>query len=256
MITSTQNPKIKMIRSLQSNSRFRREEGVFVVEGVRLIEEALSAGWTPQLLFYSDNLGERGRKVLDGFSGSGAFISPVATHVMQAISDTKTPQGILAVFPFQSSPLPDQLEFVLIPDMIRDPGNLGTMLRTAAAAGVDAVLLPPGNADPFSPKVMRSGMGAHFHMPIKVLGWKEIKSFIKHMVVYLAMKQAGLLYTQADYSTPCAIIIGGEAHGAGKQARDLAHNRIYIPMPGWSESLNAAIAAGILLFEVTRQRRG
>ena len=255
MITSTQNPKIKWIRSLQAHSRFRREEGAFIVEGVRLSEEALAAGWAPQLVLYTDDLSERGKEVLNGLSTSGATITPVATHVMRAASDTQTPQGILAVFPMQSSPLPAELDFVLIPDMIRDPGNLGTILRTAAAAGVDAVLLPVGSTDSFAPKVLRSGMGAHFHLPIQVLSWKEINKLTESLSVHLAMIEGGLLYTQADFSAPCAIIIGGEAHGAGEQAQSLAHNRIYIPMPGRGESLNAAIAAGILLFEVTRQRR-
>lgn len=255
MITSTRNPKVKWIRSLQANSRARRQEGVFVVEGVRLAEEALACGWPVALVLHTGDLDERGQAVLEGFAARGAPLEQVAAHVMRAASDTETPQGILVVLEQRFFPLPARLDFIFIPDQMRDPGNLGTMLRSAAAAGVDAVFLSPGGADAFSPKVVRSGMGAHFQLPIQTLNWEQMRAHLESLQVYLATAGAGLPYTQADFRRPLALIVGGEASGAGPQARDLATAQVHIPMPGGSESLNAAIAAGVLLFEVVRQRQ-
>ncbi|MGE5123438.1 MAG: TrmH family RNA methyltransferase, partial [Acidobacteriaceae bacterium] len=155
-------------------------------------------------------------------------------------------------------PLPAELDFLLILDGIRDPGNLGTILRTAAAARIQAVLLAPGNVDAFAPKVLRAGMGAHFRLPIHQLGWAHIEQLLAGspggMRIYLADAAGGIPYTRADFRTPLALLVGGEAAGAGHEAFSLASEKVQIPMPGGSESLNAGIAAGILLFEVVRQR--
>ena len=254
MLTSTRNPKIKWIRSLQTSPRARQAEGLFVVEGVRLLEEALAAGWHARLLIHSEDLSERGKSVLEGFHKSGAPIELVSPHVMKAASDTQTPQGLLAVLETRKLPLPKPLDFLLIPADVRDPGNLGTILRTALAANVQAVLLPPGVVDPFSPKVVRAGMGAHFRIPILNLSWEQIAANVETLQVYLADSQAGRSHTQTDFNPPLALIVGGEAAGAGLQAQKLADASVHIEMPGEVESLNAAVAAAILMFEVVRQR--
>lgn len=133
---------------------------------------------------------------------------------------------------------------------------LGSMLRTAAAAGVDAVFLPKGSVDVFSPKVVRAAMGAHFRLPIWVAAWDEIALRLRRsaLEVYLADVKAAEVYTRFDLRSPLALIVGGEAAGAGEMAHQLAHARLYIPMAGGIESLNAAAAAAVLLFEVARQR--
>ena len=256
MITSVKNPKIQYVRSLQGPPRGRREAQAFVVEGVRLAEEALAAGWEAQLVLYSEDLNERGQALVDRFTEQGAQVEQVIAEVMRSASDTQTPQGILAILAARSLPIQETLDFAFIPDGVRDPGNMGAMLRTAAAAGAGAVLLPPGTADVFAPKVVRAGMGAHFRLPIHSGDWDEIGSRLSgaRLKVYLAAVGDGEVYTQADFRTPLALVIGGEAEGAGEAAASLAHARIHIPMPGRMESLNAAIAAGILLFEVVRQR--
>jgi TrmH family RNA methyltransferase len=254
MITSTTNPKIKWVRLLQSQGRERRQAGAFVVEGVRLVEEALAAGWEAQLVLYTDEITERGRQVLDGFALRQAPLEQVTPEVLRAASDTETPQGLLAVLTQRSLPLPGNLNLVFIPDQVRDPGNLGTMLRTALAAGVQAVFCPPETADAFAPKVLRAGMGAHFRLPVHSLEWEAIAGQVAPLRVYLAAMQEGLPYTRADFRSPLALIVGGEAQGAGPQARRLAQAQVHIPMPGGGESLNAAVAAGILLFEAARQR--
>jgi TrmH family RNA methyltransferase len=178
LITSVQNPKIKRVRSLQSDPGARREAEAFVVEGVRLAEEAAEAGWPTQLVLYTQSLGQRGRQVVDRFVAQGAPVEMVAEHVLHAASDTQSPQGVLAVVAMQTLQLPAALDFLFIPDAVRDPGNLGSMLRTAAAAGVQAVLVPKGAVDAYAPKVVRAAMGAHFHLPILSLGWDEIASLL------------------------------------------------------------------------------
>lgn len=256
MITSTHNPKVQYVRALQSRSRSRREERAFVVEGVRLAEEALAAGWEAQLLLHTKDLNRRGLEIVDRFSAQGAEVELVSPDVLRSASDTVTPQGILIVLSIFTLPYPHTLNFVFVPDGVRDPGNLGTMLRTAAAAGVGAIFIPPGVVDLFAPKVVRAAMGAHFRVPVYPLPWEEIHGHLNaHTLrVYLAAAGAGEVYTQADLRSPLALIIGGEADGAGQEARQLASGYLHIPMSGNVESLNAAIAAAILMFEVARQR--
>jgi TrmH family RNA methyltransferase len=258
MITSVHNPKIQAVRKLQAQAKARREEQAFVIEGVRLSEEAMHAGWVAEQVFYTDQLDERGKIVVDGFSARGVLAEPVTEAVMKSVSETETPQGLLVVLKLAVLPIPPLPDFLLILDGLRDPGNLGTVLRTAAAAGVQAVLLAPGCADAWAPKVLRAGMGAHFHLPIHSLGWQEIKCILKEpshrLQVYLADSSAGTPYTQVDFRAPLALIVGGEAAGAGSESAYLAERRVHIPMPGGSESLNAGIAASILLFEAVRQR--
>ena len=254
MITSAQNPKIKWLRLLQGQARQRREERAFVVEGVRLAEEALAGGWNARLVVYTGDLNARGSAVVAGFAARGAPVEQVSDSVMRSASDTESPQGLLVALDWQVAPLPERLDFVFIPDKLRDPGNLGTMLRTAAAAGVQAVFLPPETTDAFAPKVLRAAMGAHFHLPIRPLDWEEIARLIHGLNIYLASAGEGKSYTQIDLKAPLALIVGGEAEGASSQAEALSTARVHIPMPGGSESLNAAVAAGVLLFEVLRQR--
>ncbi len=261
MITSSQNPKIQRVKALLARPRERREQGAFVVEGVRLAEEALASGWPPELVLFSAETSPRGHDLVQKFAQAGVEVEQAAESVMQALSATETSQGILAVLPARELPLPEKLDFVVIADSLRDPGNLGTLLRTAAAAGAQAVFLGPGTADALAPKVLRAAMGAHFRLPIYALGWEQIRALTQEgskgerLHVYLAEAEGGQPYWQSDLRRPVALLIGGEAEGATPAGRALADDLLHIPMPGESESLNAAVAAGILLFEVVRQRR-
>jgi len=256
MITSSQNPKLKLVRALQGRSRERHEESAFLAEGVRLLEEALTAAWRFRFALYAPGLRERGQRLVEALKTSGCEVEEVAPDLFQSISETDASQGILAVLSLENLPIPDALDYLLILDQIRDPGNLGTLLRTAAAAGVQAALLPPETTDAFAPKVVRAGMGAHFHLPIHVMGWNEIERVCneKKLRVFLA-DMDGQSCWQTDFCTPLALIIGGEAHGSSPMAGKLAHTIVSIPMPGEAESLNAGIAGAVLMFEVVRQRR-
>ncbi len=254
MISSIANPKIKLIRNLHAKRAVREAEGLFVVEGVRLVEEALRAPGAPRLALYADGLDARAQTALEQLRARGAALELVTAQVMAAASDAETPPGLLAVAPLPALAPPAPLSLALVLDGLRDPGNLGTILRTADAAGVQAVFLAPGTVDAYNPKVVRAAMGAHFHLPLLALGWEALAQRLAGLALWLAEARAGLAYQQVDWRAPSALIIGSEAAGPSLAARRLASSPINIPMPGQAESLNAAVAAGIILFEAARQR--
>jgi RNA methyltransferase, TrmH family len=255
MITSNQNPKIKLVRALLGRSKERREAGAFVVEGVRLFEEAMHSHWEFRFVLYDETLNERGRSKVESPKSQGVDVEEVSASVMKSLSETETPQGILAVLQFSQLPIPNSPNFILIPDQIRDPGNLGTLLRSAAATGVQAVLIPPETTDAFAPKVVRAGMGAHFKLPIHSMGWDEIEQVVKSagLQVFLA-DMDGQSFWETDLRQPVVLVIGSEADGASESARKLAKYKISVPMSGMMESLNAGVAGSVLMFEVVRQR--
>ena len=255
MITSSQNAKIKLIRTLLGRAKERREAGAFVVEGVRLVEEAENGpfAWRFRFVLYDDSLSERGKLQVERLRSQGVDVEMVSEGLMKSVSETETPQGILAVVEHKELPLTTAPSFILIPDQIRDPGNLGTLLRTAAAAGVQTVLLPPETTDAFAPKVVRSGMGAHFRLPIHSMTWEQIRKQTKNLQVYLA-DMSGKPCWETDLRQPLTLIVGGEAEGASDEARKIATEKISIPMAGNVESLNAGVAGSVLMFEVVRQR--
>ena len=254
MITSNQNSKLKLVRALQGRAKERRDARAFLAEGVRLVEEAVHSNWPMRFVLFDETLNERGISQVESLRSRGVEVEEVSTNIMKSLSETETPQGILAVLNDSQLPIPEFPNFILIPDQIRDPGNLGTLLRTAAAAGVQAVLLPPETAVAFAPKVLRSGMGAHFRLPIHSLTWDEIKQQTHDLQVYIA-DMNGQPCWEMDLQKPLVLIVGGEADGVSEQARQLAHGHISIPMPGQSESLNAGVAGSVLMFEVVRQRQ-
>ncbi|MDP2777096.1 MAG: RNA methyltransferase, partial [Anaerolineales bacterium] len=179
MITSNQNSKIRIIRALQGRAKERREAGAFLAEGVRLVEEAVISNWEFQFALYDETLNGRGRSQVESLRSRGVDVEEVSKNVMKSLSETESPQGILAVLSDAQLPIPNYCDFIIIPDQIRDPGNLGTLLRTAAATGAQAVLIPPETTDAFAPKVIRSGMGAHFKLPIHSMTWDEINQVVK-----------------------------------------------------------------------------
>ncbi len=250
MITSVANPQVKLVRSL-ARRRARYAARQFVIEGVRSIEEALGAGISPALAFYVARVDSdpRARALVDNLRTRAGALLEVSEPVMQALSNTETPSGLLAVLPFVELPLPQNPGFVLILDSVREPGNLGTILRSAWAAGVDLVWCAPGTADPYNDKVVRAAMGAHFHVPLRLAAWEQIHSAVQPIPrVYLADARGESIYSQVDWSHPVALIIGGEAEGATAAARQIATARVRIPMRVGAESLNAAMAATVLLF--------
>ncbi len=251
--TSLANERVRYVRSLE-RERVRTREQRYTVEGIRLVEEALRAGVRPVLAFYTARLSssERGRALLAALQQAASSVVEVTPEVMASLSETVTPQGVLAVVPMHELPWPAHGLAVIL-DGLRDPGNVGTILRTAWAAGASGAIALRGTVDPYAPKVVRSAMGAHFHLPLRSrVDLAGLPELLAGREVFLADQQ-GLPYWQADWQGDRALVIGGEARGA-EMAAGLAGVRVAVPMVGGVESLNAAVAAGVLLFEALRQR--
>ena len=255
MISSLANPQAKRVRRLQNDRRFRYREQAFVVEGTRLMRELVTHPQHVQALYYTpDWLADSENSDLLASAPDAGIAHEVSDEVMGSMSATETPPGVLAVASMRSLPLPSPPTLLLILDAVTNPGNLGAMLRTAAAAGTDAVLLGPGCVDLYNPKVVRGAMGAHFRLPIKQLDWSEIGSYALPVKTWLSDTEGDVLYADVDWRRPSALIISNEARGAGKEARALAHSSVAIPMARETESLNAAMASAVILFEAFRQR--
>lgn len=256
-ITSPDNAHVTYVRSLHKK-RARYRDKRYLLEGLRLVGHALDAGHRPALAFYTPEFasgpGEGLVRALHAAETSAWCVTP---SVMGRMADTVTPQGIVAVLPIPDPlPLAPDATLLLVLDEIRDPGNLGTILRTAQATRVDAVLLTPGCADPYAPKVVRAGMGAHLSVALYPdLSWEEILRLTSGRRRVLAEAAAPLTLWEWDLTEPTALIVGGEAHGAGPQAHAAADISLRLPMAEEAESLNAAIATAVFLFEAQRQRR-
>lgn len=254
MVTmSLANERVKYARSLH-RERVRAREKRFIVEGTRLVEEALRAGVRPVLAFYTSRLAASGRgaALLAALQATAEAVMEVTPEVMAALSETVTPQGVLAVVPVPELPWPEH-GLVTVLDGLRDPGNAGTIMRTAWAAGVAGIATTRGTVDLYAPKVARSAMGAHFHLPLRTgLDAPALAELLAARRILLADPH-GQSYWQVDWRGDPALIIGGEARGS-ELAAPLAAERVTVPMASGVESLNAAIAAAVILFEALRQR--
>lgn len=255
MITSAQNPRLRYVRRLARRA-FRRREGCCVLEGERLIADALAAGGRPRLALLRPERAEG--RLASALADAGAAVLNVAPELFDDLADTVHSQGILAVFELPPRPLPPAPRLLLVLDAWRDPGNLGTALRSAAAAGADGVVAAPGSVDTSNPKVLRAAMGAHFRLPVVNLDWAAIAELCaateKPIEARLADAAGAEDYRRLSWDEPVAILVGGEAGGASPEARALARRTVRVPMPGGLESLNAASAATLLLFEAIRGR--
>lgn len=266
IITSTSNPRMKEIIQLRKKSRMRTKTGTFLVEGLRMIRE-IPADRLVQLYVTEEFYKKHREEPI--FEADKMLVSP---QVFEYISDTKTPQGILAVVrqrvfteeeilaqcPGSSGQKENRQGHILILENIQDPGNLGTIFRTAEAAGVTAILMSRDCADIYNPKTIRSTMGAIFRMAFAYtedlpgaanrLKRRKIRIFAAHL-------DGERIYSEEDYSQGTAFLIGNEGNGLSPEAAACADMLIRIPMEGQAESLNAAVAAAVLMFEVSRQRR-
>lgn len=258
-IRSMHNAQVLLVRSLLKEKAARVQHGLFVAEGIRLAEEVLAAGILPRLLLYSSQLSARGQSLLEKFCARGAEAVELYPDVLDRLSDTETSQGLICLVPLATNPPPPATNLVLIVDQLRDPGNMGTLLRSAAATAVQMVIVTPGSVDPYLPKVVRAGMGAHFRLHIQLADWAWIKSFCAANLpaplrILVADSGGGTSMWQTDLTGPIALVVGGEAEGADTTFIRDRMEKVHIPMPGRFESLNAGVAASILLYEILRQR--
>ncbi len=257
MITSSSNAQIKNITALQKLSKERKRQGLFVAEGRKMCLEAPRQ--LMEKLYVTESYAAENS--LEEFAG--VSVELVKDSVFHAMAETKTPQGILALMKREDRRLSDVLAggkeapLILALENLQDPGNLGTILRSSEGAGVSAVLLSPGCVDIYSPKVTRSTMGSLFRVPFVLsedfLGdLAELKK--RGVTRYAAVLEKSRVYTEPDYASPCAFLIGNEGNGLSHEAVALADERIRIPMGGKLESLNASVAASLLIYEARRQR--
>jgi TrmH family RNA methyltransferase len=258
MITSPNNHRIKEARKLLRR-RERYAQGQVLVEGVRLVRDAWLAGGRLSAVFYApDALGEEAAaaELVQELGAAAVELVPCSVGVFATLSETVTPQGIAATVALPNLAVPLRRSLTLLLDEVRDPGNAGTLLRSAGAAGVDLVLFGPGTVDAYNEKVMRAGMGAHFRTPLRTLArWDEAEVWVdREQALYVAEAAGELDYDAVDWRQAAVLVVGGEARGASEWVRERAV-AIRIPMEGATESLNVAVAGSVILFEAARQRR-
>jgi len=257
LITSPQNQYLKLFRSL-ATAKGRKEHGLFAIEGAHLVAEMIAAGWRAKVgywcpeLFKDQALARRLKKNAD-------TLVEVPAAVFKEMSDTVTPQGIaaaVAIPRYSLAALPPGPGAVLAVHEVRDPGNMGTMIRTADAAGALGVLAVGDCVDFYSPKVVRAAAGAIFHLPLVEVPEEGLVAWAQETATALVatVVEEGTPLPQTELPERCAILIGSEAHGLPGALLTASGVRVTIPMPGRAESLNAAIAAGIVLYEYNRQR--
>ena len=266
MITSTANAQVKELIRLMKKNRAREDAGVFIVEGPRMLTELVDDPvWQERIerSYLSESYDKKHTGEIDDLRKI-CRVEILTDNVFDHVSDTKTPQGILAVVKRREYGLNDIIggepgaSFVIVLDNLQDPGNLGTIFRTAEAAGATGILLSRDCVDIYNPKVVRSTMGAVFRLPFLYVD--DLSGAVGELQeagirVFAAHLEGKNAYDREDYSCGTAFLIGNEGNGLRDEVAECADRRIHIPMQGKTESLNAAVAAAVLMFEVSRQRR-
>lgn len=258
-INSLSNAKVKLAVSLQQK-KYRDKHGLFLLEGLRNAETAVSSGAKADMCFYVPAIWQnpRAQKFIEALD---CRVYEVPENIYAKISDTKSPQGIMLIMKKNDCALRDlkvaDESFFLVLDRLQDMGNIGTLIRTADAMGIDGIICLNGTADVFAPKVVRSAMGSLFNLPLVVKADEaELLSFCcKHDIKLCAAaldKEARAVW-DADYKGGCAAVLGNEANGVGDFLLQNASYKIYIPMDGNAESLNVAVAGAMIMYERHRQ---
>jgi len=245
-LTSLKNPKVLIWKSLKIK-KGRDEQQSFLVEGVRMVKEALLSSFHINAILVREGF-EPGFSLP---SDIPAFYLP--THVFQSVCDTKTPQGVAAVLTLKTREASGNRLLAL--DGVQDPGNVGTIIRTADAAGFDGVLLSPDCADLFSPKVLRSTMGSIFRLGFSFPSClpDRLNDLKKDGYSIISSQLDGdSFYDKTNISSSFVLIIGNEGNGVSDPVRSVATHHLCLPMRGGAESLNAAVAAGIMMYDLTR----
>ncbi len=256
MITSSSNPKMKHIIQLNKKPKTRYEQRVFVVEGIKMCMEAPREQIQAMYISESFLADRNNQELIKDYS-----YETVSDHVFSQISDTKTPQGVLCLVKmpeYRMEELLGSIPHLLILENIQDPGNLGTMMRTGEGAGITGMIMDKTTVDLFNPKTIRSTMGSLFRVPFYVTdNVVETIGAVKErgIALYAACLDGTMAYDAADYTGPCGFLVGNEAKGLRMETAAFADAHVRIPMEGTVESLNAAVASALLMYEVNRQRR-
>ena len=262
-ITGFSNPTVKAIRGLRDKKQ-RREERRFLAEGLRLLTEARESGRIPETLLMAS--GREPHPLLDvlesAVNDAGGEVLELAPELLTKVTGKDNPQAVAGVFAEWPTGL-DAIDrsiapLVLVAQALRDPGNLGTMLRTADAVGAGGLILLDDCADPFSVEAVRASMGAIFTVPVAKARWEEFLPWLRSgpgQLVAASLRQA-MPYRGADYRAPCFILVGNESRGLPEDYEAACDLRVTMPMRGRADSLNAAVAAAVLAYEVDAALRG
>ena len=261
LISSRDNTAVKEYIRISGSAAERRERGLCAVEGYRICMDAYENGLIPDLLFVTqEELDRRGNPLME-MAKAARRTNVISPSVAQKLSDTKTPQGIFCLFPIPEEHPKEHFRKgrLLLLEGVRDPGNIGTIVRTAEALGLDGLILSADTVDPFSPKVIRGTMGGIFRLPLRVVEdpFNELEELKEAGVVtYAAVCREGKplsRLTKEGFPPNCAVAIGNEGDGLTETAVSHCCEKVTIDMPGRAESLNAAMAAGILMWEICRE---
>lgn len=264
VITSSQNHNIKLVASLKQK-KYRDEKGLFIAEGIRLVEDAVNSNWQIEFCIYTERAiqNQRVQEIVEKLEEKKCRIYQVNKAIYEKITETKEPQGILLVLKKQAGCLADfavegKIPMLIVLDRLQDPGNVGTIVRTAEAASCTGVIMMKGTADLFSSKTVRATMGAMFRLPIVVdIEYMELLDFIKKQAIGLqvtALDPTAKQYFTVDFTKPTAMVFGNEGNGVSTELLQQADHKVYIPMSDNSESLNVAAATAVIIYESVRQR--
>lgn len=261
-ITSAQNPKIKDFLALQEKSRLRREKGLFVVEGRRELLHCLEAGFSPRTIFVCEEiLGAGEMEAVLGAAGEGCTVFSVSANVYDRMAYRSGTEGVTAIMQARNLRL-EELRFrneeplIVVVEAVEKPGNLGAILRSADAAGADAVIVCDPLTDLYNPNLIRASIGAVFSVPVVAASSAETIEWLRSrgVTIYTAQLQDSSWYYDCDMKKATAIVMGTEATGLTGIWREAANRHIRIPMLGKLDSLNVSVSAAVLLFEAVRQR--
>jgi RNA methyltransferase, TrmH family len=261
-IYSLKNPRVKEWAALKQK-KYRNQTGQYLIEGVRLVEEAIAADVEiVQVLASFERTNERLDQLLDQVRAKGIPVTECSDPVLAHVADTQTPQGIVAIAK-KPEPVDGFLDMsqananlVLLVDGIQDPGNLGTIIRTADAVAADAVFVSDNTVDPYHPKVVRAAMGSLFHLPVLEQSLPDRIDSLRQYGFQIigSSSHQGDVYYNVDLRGPHALVVGSEANGISQELEPYVDKWLRLPMLGKAESLNAAIAASVMMYEVVRQR--
>ena len=260
-ISSAGNPLLKEYRRLLNGPRYRRAAGKMALEGPLLTREALRAGLMPETVFFSAAFARGKNGALLAEMGSRVRRVELPENLFHRLVETDSPQGVAAVLPLPEVKAPSFSNYgaMILLERLQDPGNMGTVLRTGAAAGIDAVYFTPDCADPYAPKVLRAAAGALFHLnllpaqnPLALI--RDLKA--RDYRVLAAMPGGGQPHWEVDFRQAFLLIIGNEGAGISQDLSAAADTWVTIPQAGQVQSLNAAVAAAVILYEALRQRKG
>lgn len=262
-IKSSNNDIIKLFRSLR-NPKYRDKFNLFTVEGLKLVKEAFSSNFELKFVILTDKTLMQVAEIENLCSQRHVPQYIVTEQLFNKISDTISPQGVAAAVKIKDHCIDDVIKparksFFVITDMVQDPGNLGGIIRSADATGADAVFVLKGSVDVYNPKTIRATMGSIFHLPVIRIDDKQ--SILNHLkssrvsIIASSLNAKSLIF-EADFSGPIAVVVGNESCGVSREILSFADTHIKIPLVGKAESYNVAVAAGIVMYEVMRQRYG